>query len=249
MKRTYMAMMLGAALIAAGCHRDMWQQPRVTAQSKNDFFSDNSSGSRIAPAGTVAVGQVKNDVEFYTGYDQNGKPVTEFPVVVDAELIYRGRERFAIFCTPCHGQLGDGSGMIAKRGFQPEVKVPSYHTDIVRDWPVGVIYDIISTGYGQMYAFGSRIEPLDRWAIVSYVKVLQQSQYTDAADLNADDVDHLGGHDEAETLGAEATTARTRPTRGGPPGAGGGEPPVEENSEETGSDEAEGNESAEEASH
>ncbi|MBC8066293.1 MAG: cytochrome c, partial [Chlorobia bacterium] len=92
------------------------------------------------------------------------------------------KERFEIYCTPCHGQIGDGQGMIAKRGFTLRRPVGNYHTERLRKMPVGHFYDVITNGYGSMYSYASRIEPRDRWAVVAYVRALQLSQGASTAD-------------------------------------------------------------------
>ncbi|MCC7229311.1 MAG: cytochrome c, partial [Fimbriimonadaceae bacterium] len=106
----------------------------------------------------------------------------EFPLPVDEELIRRGKERFTIYCTPCHGQLGDGNGMIAKRGFALRRPVGNYHTERLRKMAVGHFYDVITNGYGSMYSYAARVEPRDRWAIVAYIRALQLSQAATSAD-------------------------------------------------------------------
>jgi mono/diheme cytochrome c family protein len=168
---------LGAAMavLAAGCHQDMWQQPKVKSQSKSDFFMDDQ-GTRPAIAGTVEFGKPMTDVEFYTGFDANGRLVREFPVPVTADLIKRGKERFEIFCLNCHGAVGDGQGMIAKRGFTVAQPIATYHTKRLREMPIGHFYDVITNGFGTMYPLKARIKPLDRWAVAAYVRVLQRSQ-------------------------------------------------------------------------
>lgn len=89
------------------------------------------------------------------------------------ELIAHGRERYHVFCAPCHSELGDGRGMIVQRGFPAP---PSFHTETARAFAPQQIYDAISNGYGVMYSFADRITPEDRWAIVAYVRALERSQ-------------------------------------------------------------------------
>jgi mono/diheme cytochrome c family protein len=106
------------------------------------------------------------------------KPI-EVPQVTLA-LLERGQERYRIYCTPCHSELGDGRGMIVRRGFPPP---PSYHTDRLRQAPVQHFYDVITNGYGAMYSFADRVQPADRWAIAAYIRALQRSQNAKVADL------------------------------------------------------------------
>jgi len=177
MRKSTPLLLGGAALMvfASGCHLDMWQQGKVKPQSKSAFFSDDL-GSRIEPEGTIAFGKPKLDTEFYTGYTSTGKLVTQIPVKVDEAFLKRGKERYMIFCTPCHGQVGNGNGMIAQRGFNVERPIASYHTQRLREIPIGHFYTVIKDGQGAMYPFGSRIPARDRWAIAAYIRVLQESQ-------------------------------------------------------------------------
>jgi mono/diheme cytochrome c family protein len=186
-KKIQLALLGAAAMVAAsGCHLDMWVQGKVKPQSKSTLYSDNL-GSRLEPVGTVAANEPKLDTEFYTGYTAQGQMVKQFPIKVDEAFIKRGRERYMIFCAPCHGQLGDGNGMIAQRGFKVERPIASYHTDRLRQLPVGHFYSVISNGFGAMYPFGSRIKPRDRWAIAAYIRALQASQQVDPVSLTAEE--------------------------------------------------------------
>lgn len=97
-------------------------------------------------------------------------------------LLARGQERYRIFCTPCHSELGDGYGMIVQRGFPSP---PSYHTDRLRQVPVQHFYDVITNGYGAMYSFAGRVPPGDRWAIAAYIRALQLSQNAKITDVPA----------------------------------------------------------------
>ncbi|MCU0316880.1 MAG: cytochrome c [Fimbriimonadaceae bacterium] len=173
---------LAATTILTGCHTDMWVQPKVKSQEKSKFFADGKN-TRMPVEGTVPVGGAKLDDAYYTGY-VDGKLVKEFPVPVTKELIRRGQERYRIFCTHCHGEIGDGKGMIAQRGFTLAQPVGNYHTDRLREMPIGHFYDVINRGYGTMYPFGARIKPEDRWAIAAYIRVLQFSQHAPLEDLD-----------------------------------------------------------------
>ncbi|MCH7945056.1 MAG: cytochrome c [Armatimonadetes bacterium] len=182
LSRALQAVCLAAfAAGVAGCHPDMWIQPKYKAQEKSEFFADNMS-SRQPVRGTVPFGEKKDDDAYYRGY-VDGKLVREFPVPVTRDLIERGQERFDIFCRHCHGAIGDGEGMIAQRGFKVEQTIATYHTDRLREMPVGHFFDVITNGYGVMFPFKDRIPVEDRWAIVAYVRVLQRSQNASAADL------------------------------------------------------------------
>jgi mono/diheme cytochrome c family protein len=104
----------------------------------------------------------------------------EPPPPLTLALLQRGQQRFRIYCTPCHSELGDGRGMIVQRGFPAP---PSYHTARLRTAPVQHFYDVISNGHGAMYAFADRVRPVDRWAIAAYIRALQRSQDASVADL------------------------------------------------------------------
>lgn len=102
------------------------------------------------------------------------------PPQVTLELLTRGRERYDIYCAPCHAPIGDGRGMIVQRGFPPP---PSYHTDRLRAAPPQHFYDVITNGLGAMYSYAERVAPADRWAIAAYVRALQRSQSASGARL------------------------------------------------------------------
>ena len=178
-----------ATLSLAGCRSDMHVQPRYNPLDQSEFFEDGRS-ARPAVPGTVARGELRIDEHLYTG-KVNGVPVDSFPFPVTQKVLDRGRERYNIYCTPCHGYTGEGNGMIVQRGFpQP----PSYHIDRLRQAPVGYLYGVITHGYGAMYSYAARIPPEDRWAVVAYVRALQMSQHAtindvpepERAKLNAD---------------------------------------------------------------
>ena len=127
-------------------------------------------------------GRILLDDRLYTGR-VNGEYAESIPLPVTKEFLLRGQERFNIFCSPCHGRVGDGQGMIAQRGFpQP----PSFHSERLREEPVGYYYDVITNGFGVMYSYASRIQPRDRWAIVAYIRALQLSQNSTLEDLPAE---------------------------------------------------------------
>jgi mono/diheme cytochrome c family protein len=174
-----------AVLCLAGCHRDMYEQPKYLPEKPNYYFPQEPV-DRLPVAHTVPRGPVEDDSLFYTGLS-NGALATAFPYPVTADMVAHGRELFDINCSECHGRDGYGAGMIVQRGFPPP---PSYHIDRLRNAPVGHFFNVITNGYGVMYPFGSRIKPADRWAIISYIRALQFSQ--DAP------VSALDDHDRAE---------------------------------------------------
>lgn len=165
-------------LAAPGCRQDMHDQPKYKPLAASTFFEDGRS-ARPAVPGTVARGRLKADQHFYAG--RIGRdPATTFPFPITRALLERGRERYNIFCTPCHGALGDGEGMVVKRGFRHP---PSFHTERLREAPVGHYFDVITNGFGAMASYGSRVPPEDRWAIIAYIRALQLSQRATLAEL------------------------------------------------------------------
>jgi hypothetical protein len=110
-------------------------------------------------------------------------PVETIPLAVTREVLERGRNRFNIFCSPCHSQVGDGNGMVIERGFRHP---PSFHTDRLRRAPPGHFFDVITNGFGAMPAYGYRVPVRDRWAIIAYVRALQLSQNATLAEVPPD---------------------------------------------------------------
>lgn len=174
---------LGLALclgLAAGCEvrQGMWDQPRYEPLESTEFFS-NGSVAREPVAGTVPRGHLNEDDHFHLG-KVDGQFVDTFPFPIDDEVMQRGRERFNIYCAPCHDAVGNGNGMIVQRGYK---RPPSYHVDRLRDVPVGYFYDVIVNGFGVMASYSYQLKPADRWAVVAYVKALQLSQHAEADTL------------------------------------------------------------------
>ena len=115
-----------------------------------------------------------------TGAGEFAGFTTMFPFPIDRAALDRGEERFNIYCSVCHGRLGDGQGMIAKRGYK---QPPTYHQDRLRQAPVGYIFDVISNGFGAMPDYAAQIPVDDRWKIIAYVRALQLSQQGTTADV------------------------------------------------------------------
>lgn len=173
--------LLSALALTPSCRIDMHVQPRVNPLAKSDFFPDQRS-ARPPVEGTVARGQLREDSYFYTGKIGN-TPGDYMPFPVTQEVLERGRERFDIFCAPCHSRLGDGNGFVPSRGFAR--KPPSYHIPRLQKAPLGYFYDVITEGFGVMPDYSSQIPPRDRWNIVAYVRALQLSQNATMADVPA----------------------------------------------------------------
>lgn len=150
--------LMAPAMTLAGCD-DMSTQP------KQKTYSPAVGPAQLAPGA----------VEY------QHKPAQAPPLTL--ALLQRGQERFRIYCTPCHSELGDGHGMIVQRGFPPP---PSYHIDRLRQEPPSYFYDVITNGHGAMYSFADRVQPADRWAIAAYIRALQRSQNASIADVPPD---------------------------------------------------------------
>ena len=180
---------LAATVLVAGCRQDMHDAPRYEAFEANSTFADNRA-SRTAPTGTVARGWLRDDEALYTGKIA-GLPVDEFPFAIGREELVRGQQRFNIYCTPCHGRLGDGNGMVVSRGLR---QAASYHQDRLRQEKLGYFYDVITNGFGAMQGYAEQIPVRDRWLIVAYVRTLQLSQHASVNDVPAD---HRGALDAA----------------------------------------------------
>jgi mono/diheme cytochrome c family protein len=205
------ALLAGAALLAVvGCRQDMHDQPRYEPYERSAFFADGMA-SRPLPAGVVARGHLREDTLFYTGKLADGTLTGELPAAVDAGVLRRGQERFDIFCSPCHGRLGDGQGMAARRGFK---QPPSLHLQRLRDQPVGYYFDVMSSGFGVMPSYAAVVPAADRWAIAAYIRALQRSQHAEAAHLSADD------HQALDALPEAAPGHLPTAQAGSPPAAG-----------------------------
>jgi mono/diheme cytochrome c family protein len=180
-------LVLAALLAGSACRQDMHDQPKYVPLRQSSFFGDERSARPIVP-GTVARGQRHEDRLLYTG-KVNGADATMFPFAVDARVMARGQERFNIYCSPCHGQTGQGDGMVVRRGFR---RPPSFHQDRLRNAPVGHIFDAITNGFGAMPDYAAQIRAEDRWAIIAYVRALQLSEHATLADVPADRRSGLG---------------------------------------------------------
>ena len=152
------------------------------AQEQNNFYADGR-GMRTPVAGTVARGYYNNDSKLNNGKEANGSFVKRIPLTVNRSLVEKGKEKYEIFCTPCHGGLGDGKGMVVSLGLVPP---PSYHDDRLRNVEDGYIYDVLTNGVRSMYGYKTQIPSVEeRWAIVSYIRALQKSQNATANEYSA----------------------------------------------------------------
>jgi mono/diheme cytochrome c family protein len=189
-------------LISSGCRRDMQDQPKVKPLRGATFFADGL-GSRQPIEGTIPRGYLRADnTELYTGKKSGVATATAqqqtsgtqqpanaqqtsfpddidyFPIPVNKEIVERGRSRYDIFCSACHGMTGNGDGMIVRRGFR---RAASFNDDRLRQAPVGHFFDAITNGWGAMPSYAPQIPVQDRWAIIAYIRALQASQQNYAA--------------------------------------------------------------------
>jgi len=170
------------ALVAWGCRQDMHDQPKLKPYRASKFFADGS-GMRSLPAHAVARGTLHEDAYFYTGRLADGSVATELPMPMTRAVLKRGQERFNIYCTPCHGRVGEGRGMVVRRGYKQPT---SYHEERLRQVPIGYFFDVMTNGFGVMPSYAPQVPPEDRWAIAAYIRALQLSQHVEAASLSTD---------------------------------------------------------------
>lgn len=218
MRRAAAALLLLSALIG-GCEQamqDMYEQPRYAPLAPSELFPDRMSARplprdsvparRGAIAGTSSgregiVPEPPRQATVYPlgpdgrplamgGEQQPPVPVEERPPIT-LELVRRGKERFDIYCLPCHSPLGDGDGVVVRRGFPDP---PSYHTERLRRAPDQHFYDVMTRGYGIMYSYAARVSPQDRWAVTAYIRALQRSQNTRVGELGEEARRRLGAN-------------------------------------------------------
>lgn len=224
---------LSLIALGAGCRYDMQDQPRYKPYKQSDFFADKRA-SRDLPAGTVPRGQLREDKALYTGKKENADPnaqvqtttdasgntlvasfpnaIEEFPVFVDKALIDRGEERYKVFCIVCHGPVGNGDGMIVRRGFS---KPPTFNDDRLRNAPVGHFFDVITNGQGRMNSYAHQVPVADRWAIIAYIRTLQISQNPNAQPLPMTNTNSNTTTTTPRPATSPATTTTTPATQGG----------------------------------
>jgi hypothetical protein len=155
-----------------GCTQQIDEQYRVDAYESDALTKP--------PEGTVSRASSELDPGYLTGM-RDGKPLARAPIRITHDVLERGRERYEIFCAPCHGIAGDGKGVVVEHGF---TEPPSYHEPYLRAAPDGHLFEVITRGFGDMYSFAARIPVKDRWAIVSYIRALQLSQNFEVSRLS-----------------------------------------------------------------
>lgn len=179
---SFLAAVLCAATILTGCRIDMHIQPRYNPYDPSTLFKDGRSERPVVP-GTVPFGKanLRTDELLYTGRI-NGVTANEFPFQITKQDLERGRDRFNIYCTPCHDYAGSGYGMVVRRGFT-NPRPPSYHIPRLVNAPVGLFFQTITNGHGSMYSYASRVSVEDRWRIAAYIRALQLSQHATINDV------------------------------------------------------------------
>ncbi len=178
----------------------MWNESRLKPLEESPMPGEQSS-SRPLPPGTLARGEVPANDPFNTGRSGN-QLMTTPPMAVTPALLARGQDRFNIYCSPCHSRVGNGEGMIVARGFPHP---PDYKIARLRGAPIGHFVDVMTHGYGVMYSYASRVPPEDRWAIASYIRVLQSVNRPVIPESRY----------QAQRVRARATGIGTRPVSGG----------------------------------
>jgi len=213
-------LLFGCLFMGTGCRMDMQDQPKMKPYRSSTFFSDGLS-TRPRVEGTVPRGFLMTDSEYFTGKklgrsiaNPGSSPaptattaggsmptgaaaypddVEVFPIPVTKELVHRGKERYEIFCSACHGFTGNGDGMIVRRGFR---RAAAFNDDRLRQAPVGHFFDAITNGWGAMPSYAAQVPVQDRWAIIAYIRALQLK------------------HEEQQSLEKPAATPAATPTEG-----------------------------------
>jgi len=159
---------------------DMDWQPKKDPQQSSPVFADGRA-MRPLVEGTVAQGHLKEDDAYWRG-TLGGKPISRVPVSVDMAMLERGRDRYSVFCAPCHDEAGAGLGMAVQRGMPPPIALGSDRVQGMKD---GEIFAVISDGVRNMPSYKNMIPVEDRWAIITWVRVLSRSQWAHMRDVPA----------------------------------------------------------------
>jgi mono/diheme cytochrome c family protein len=155
----------------------MDDQPKVRSQAASDFFF-NGAAMREPVPGTIPIGGLKEDTAFFTGKGADGALVAAIPHAVDEAEVERGRQRYGIYCQPCHDARGEGRGILFQRGSVP---TGNFHSEKILKYTDGEMFDVITNGRGLMAGYRWPIPPADRWAIIAYVRTLQRERQARAA--------------------------------------------------------------------
>ena len=170
---------IALVLFAVACRRDMQDQPKYKPLAASRFFSDGKSARQLVE-GTVPFQPGGQAISPTAGESKAAAP----PFALTPQALDRGQERFNIYCSPCHGRLGYGDGMVVQRGF---LAPPSYHIDRLRQAPVGHFYDVMTNGFAAMPSYADKVAPQDRWAVAAYIRALQLSQHATINDAPPED--------------------------------------------------------------
>ena len=217
LSKHFLSLLMVAFFITIGCERDdMWEQSRANTYGKNESLPNNQV-AMTPPKETVARGQLNEDDHLMLGIEK-GQVATSFPIRVTKELLLRGQGRYDIFCLPCHGQSGDGRGMIVERGFkQPD----ALFSDRLAAMPIGYFFGVMINGFETMQpgfvtpkdqdpnkpidkvhpAIAKKIKPNDKWAIVAYIRALQFSRNVNINELSPDDREKINAGTTEKTDG------------------------------------------------
>ena len=195
-----------AVMMLTGCQQDMATQPSQHAQDASELFRDGRA-ARPLVANTVFRGNLRDSDALWTG-KENGKDVEKFPIDVTKDVLLRGQDRFNIYCAPCHSKLGDGDGMVVRRGVK---RPPSFTDDRLLTAPVGYYFGVVTNGFGSMYPY-DHIPVRDRWAIIAYVKALQFSQRATLNDVPEADRQKLMAAPVAANAAATVHTSKPETT-------------------------------------
>ena len=195
MKLLTISLLLISLLILSGCFQgtpsentpihlnpNMDTQEKYVPFQKSHFFADGSA-MRMPVEGTVARGQLREDVVYFTGKNADESFIKTNPLEITMAVMERGQQRFNIYCAPCHDQTGAGQGLVVKKGFMPP---PSFHLDRIKVFPDGYYYDVITNGIRNMPSYKAQVPVEDRWKIVAYVRALQRSQSATIKDVPED---------------------------------------------------------------
>jgi mono/diheme cytochrome c family protein len=193
-RRVLGALALTSVVVLSGCARgctssrppvhlnpSMDDQPKVLPQTASDFFFNGASMREPVP-GTIPIGGLKEDAAFFTGKGADGQFVATVPVPQNEALLERGRQRYVIYCQPCHDARGEGKGILFQRG---NVPTASFHDEKILKYPDGQIFDVMTNGMGLMPSYKWPIPPSDRWAIIAYIRELERRRPASAAGARA----------------------------------------------------------------
>ncbi len=188
-----MAALFAALVVLSGCAEtgQMVEQPRYNPLASSDFFANGSSARPFVP-GTVPYNSSEISVNSpaVTGLDENGDPVSGIPVPVTPELLQKGKERYTIYCVPCHNANGDGNGMVVLYKFP---KPPSLLADPAKALTSGEMFEIIQNGRGIMFPYGYRVKAPERWGVIAYIRALQMKDgKVDLQTLTPEELNQIG---------------------------------------------------------